>query len=70
MIATIRLNAFKPIEGSYRSYFETADFPADDNYKVTGTKIIPKERPELTEADKIVSGGRGMANGDNFKIAW
>ena len=72
MIATIRLNAFKPIEGSGSPEVisETVDLPADDNYKVIETKIIPKERPELTEADKIVSGGRGMANGDNFKIVY
>ena len=72
MIATIRLNAFKPIEGSGSPEVvsETVDLPVDDNYKVIETKIIPKERPELTEADKIVSGGRGMANGDNFKIVY
>ena len=72
MIATIGLNAFKPIEGSGSPEVisETVDLPADDNYKVIETKIIPKERPELTEADKIVSGGRGMANGDNFKIVY
>ena len=26
------------------------------------------DRPELTAADIVISGGRGMQNGDNFKI--
>ena len=45
MIATIRLNAFKPIEGSGSPEVisEAVDLPADDNYKVIETKIIPKE---------------------------
>ena len=72
MIATIRLNAYKPVEAGAagESVSESIDIPADDNYKVIETNIIPKERPELTEADKIVSGGRGMANGDNFKLCY
>ena len=72
MIATVRLNAFKPIEGSGSPEViaESVELPADENYKVVETKIIPKERPELTEADKIVSGGRGMANGENFQIVY
>tara|TARA_B100000131_G_scaffold118219_1_gene115219 strand:- start:19825 stop:20799 length:975 start_codon:yes stop_codon:yes gene_type:complete len=72
MIATVRLNAFKPTEGSASAEVvsESVDLPSDENYKVIETKIIPKERPELTEADKIVSGGRGMANGENFKVVY
>jgi electron transfer flavoprotein alpha subunit len=70
MIATLRPNAFKPVENqtSAEVINESIDVPAENNMKVLETKIIPKERPELTEADKIVSGGRGMANGDNFKL--
>jgi len=70
MIATIRPNAFKPVEGKTSAEIinESPDIPVQDNIKILETKIIPKERPELIEADKIVSGGRGMANGDNFKL--
>ena len=31
-------------------------------------EIAESDRPELTAADVIISGGRGMQNGDNFKI--
>ncbi|MEL0243619.1 MAG: FAD-binding protein, partial [Gammaproteobacteria bacterium] len=31
-------------------------------------EIAESDRPELTSADVIISGGRGMQNGDNFKI--
>ncbi len=33
-----------------------------------GEEIVKSERPELTAAKVIISGGRGMQNGDNFKI--
>ena len=72
MIATIRPNAFKPAEtaGAGEVINETAEVPSSDNFTILQTKIIPKERPELTEADKIVSGGRGMGDGDSFKLIY
>jgi len=30
--------------------------------------VVELERPELTAASIIISGGRGMQNGDNFKL--
>jgi electron transfer flavoprotein alpha subunit len=33
-----------------------------------GQELTKSERPELTSARAIVSGGRGMGNGENFKI--
>jgi electron transfer flavoprotein alpha subunit len=36
--------------------------------KVVGQEFTKSERPELTSARVIVSGGRGMASGDNFKM--
>jgi electron transfer flavoprotein alpha subunit len=33
-----------------------------------GQELTRSERPELTSARAIVSGGRGMGNGENFKI--
>ncbi|MBW8484480.1 electron transfer flavoprotein subunit alpha/FixB family protein [Actinomadura parmotrematis] len=54
--------------------------PAEEQVAVTlsdadkGAKIVEKvveekgERPDLTEASIVVSGGRGVGSGDNFKI--
>ena len=33
-----------------------------------GEELAKSERPELTAARVVVSGGRGMQNGDNFKL--
>ena len=31
-------------------------------------EVVTSDRPELTSAKIIISGGRGMQNGDNFKL--
>ncbi|MFN0317971.1 MAG: electron transfer flavoprotein subunit alpha/FixB family protein [Burkholderiales bacterium] len=36
--------------------------------KLIGQELTKSERPELTAARIIVSGGRGMGNGENFKL--
>ncbi|WP_344919032.1 electron transfer flavoprotein subunit alpha/FixB family protein, partial [Azospirillum formosense] len=33
-----------------------------------GQELTKSERPELTQAKIVVSGGRGMQSGDNFKL--
>ncbi|HDY5455805.1 TPA: FAD-binding protein, partial [Pseudomonas aeruginosa] len=35
-----------------------------------GEELAKSDRPELTAAKIVVSGGRGMQNGDNFKILY
>ncbi len=33
-----------------------------------GQELTVSERPELTSASVVISGGRGMGNGENFKL--
>jgi electron transfer flavoprotein alpha subunit len=39
-----------------------------DKSVFVSAELTESERPELTAADIIISGGRGMQNGDNFKL--
>ena len=36
--------------------------------KITGVDRTAGERPDVSEADVVVSGGRGMQDGENFKL--
>ena len=36
--------------------------------KYISSELSKNERPELTAADIVVSGGRGLGSGENFKI--
>ena len=39
-----------------------------DKSVFVSAELTESERPELTAADVIISGGRGMQNGENFKL--
>lgn len=43
---------------------------ANKTAKFTGLEAAASERPDLTAAKIVLSGGRGMGNGDNFKILY
>ncbi len=48
---------------------ESTDIAADAGLSsFVKEEIAKSERPELTSADVIISGGRGMQNGDNFSL--
>jgi len=71
MMATIRPNVFKPSEDSKTPEIvnESVALSADNLWgKVVEVKRKESTRPELTEADRIVSGGRGMASAENFPL--
>lgn len=69
-IITVRGTAFEAAEPEGGSAaIETIDI--DKNAELSsflGAELTQSERPELTSARVIISGGRGMQNGDNFKI--
>ena len=48
---------------------ETIAAPADTGHaKVIGQELTKSERPELTSARIVISGGRGLGSGENFKM--
>ena len=68
-IITVRTTAFKAVEltGS-ASITEVVSTHTNDLSLFLRTEISKSERPELTSAKIIVSGGRGMQNGENFVL--
>jgi electron transfer flavoprotein alpha subunit len=69
-VMTVRLTAFDPAaaEGG-TAVVETIASAGDTGLSgFVSQELTKSERPELTAARVIVSGGRGMGNGENFKL--
>ena len=68
-VITVRTTAFKVAEASGSATVETVSAAADPGTsKFVGEELSKSERPELTSAKIIISGGRGMQSGDNFHM--
>lgn len=70
-VVSVRGTAYDPIEEAGEAATETVSVSADPNgYNKTFVKMdeVVSDRPPLTEAGVIVSGGRGLKNGENFKV--
>ena len=69
-VITVRTTGFDAVAASGGSAtVEAAAAPADSGLSAFVSREVSKsERPELTAAKIIVSGGRGMGSGENFKI--
>ena len=68
-VITVRTTAFKAAEMTGTAAQET--YPGKENSNLSGflkRESSKSERPELTAAKVIVSGGRGMQNGENFVL--
>ena len=67
---TVRAASFDPVaaEGGSASIEDVAATPAQMQSRFVSAELSKSERPELTAARIVVSGGRGMQNGDNFKL--
>ena len=69
-VITVRTTGFDACESSGGSATVTA-VDNDTNAGVSSfvkEEIAESDRPELTAADVVISGGRGMQNGDNFSL--
>ena len=66
---TVRTTAFDaaPASGGAAAVESLAPPPDGGLSQFVGREVSKSERPELTAAKIIVSGGRGMASGENFK---
>ncbi len=68
-IVTIRPTNFKAATGSGAAAIEQIGGEgAKGLSSYVGAELSKSERPELTSAKIVVSGGRGLASGENFKI--
>jgi len=68
IVATIRTTAFASVGEGGSAAMETVTAPAPLGLTAfEGSEISVSERPELTAARIVVSGGRGMQSGENFK---
>ncbi len=69
-VITVRAASFDPVaaEGG-NATIEKVEMPAEEAHsRFVSAELSKSERPELTAARVVVSGGRGMQNGDNFKL--
>jgi len=68
IVATIRTTAFAAVGEGGAAAIEAIEAPSPLGLSsFEGSEISTSERPELTAARIVVSGGRGMQSGDNFK---
>ncbi|MBU6497869.1 MAG: FAD-binding protein, partial [Rhodospirillales bacterium] len=69
-VLTVRGTAFDaaPVEGGSASVEKISSKGDAGLSKFVGQELSKSERPELTSARRVISGGRGMQNGENFKL--
>jgi electron transfer flavoprotein alpha subunit len=69
-VMTVRTTAFDPAPATGGSAATESVAGTGDTglSSFVGQQLTKSERPELTAARIVVSGGRGMGNGENFKL--
>ncbi len=68
-VITVRTTAFDEAASGGSASIESIDtVGAQDLAKFVGEELSASERPELTSASIVISGGRGMQNGENFAL--
>lgn len=69
-VITVRATAFDAVaaEGGNASVDAVDNVVSNDKAEFVGEELAVSERPELTAARVVISGGRGMQNGENFHL--
>jgi electron transfer flavoprotein alpha subunit len=68
-VMTVRSSAFDAVATGQQAPIESLSLAKDAALSVfVSAELTQSVRPELTAARIIISGGRGMQNGDNFKL--
>ena len=69
-VITVRATGFDaaPAEGGSAAIEAVSSVHESGLSKFIDERVAKSDRPELTAARVVVSGGRGMQNGDNFKL--
>ena len=68
-VITVRTTAFDAVGSGGSASVEAVDFVADNaQSSFVKQELAQSDRPELGGAKVVISGGRGMGNGENFKL--
>jgi len=70
-VMTVRGTAFDAVGNDGQATIEALEGLADSGLsQFIGEELAVSDRPELTAAGIVISGGRGMQNGDNFELLY
>ncbi|RMD87599.1 MAG: electron transfer flavoprotein subunit alpha/FixB family protein [Alphaproteobacteria bacterium] len=68
-VITVRATAFAKAGDGEAAPVESIEAPADPGLSTfVGQELSKSDRPELTSAKIVISGGRGMGSAENFKM--
>ncbi|WP_018915820.1 electron transfer flavoprotein subunit alpha/FixB family protein [Vreelandella zhanjiangensis] len=68
-VMTVRTTAFDAVSDSGSATLEAVDVVVENTQSsFVKQELAQSDRPELGGAKVVISGGRGMGNGDNFKL--
>ncbi|MCD6008772.1 electron transfer flavoprotein subunit alpha/FixB family protein [Halomonas sp. IOP_31] len=68
-VLTVRTTAFEAVSENGGATQQAVDIVVENALSsFVGEELAASERPELGSARIVISGGRGMGNGDNFKL--
>lgn len=69
-VMTVRGTAFDAAAQGGSAATQAVDIVKTTSTAFVGEELAKSDRPELTAAKIVISGGRGMQNGDNFKLLY